>query len=46
MVHVDTLPGDHHPPSHIWHTDGVPAAMTADAEPAVHPVQMAALPSE
>jgi hypothetical protein len=30
------------------HADGVPAAMTADADPAAHPVQVtvAALPSE
>jgi hypothetical protein len=46
MVHADTLPGDHHPASHIWHTDEVPAATTGEADPAAHPVQIAALPSE
>jgi hypothetical protein len=46
MVHSDTLPGDHHPKSQSWHTDGAPAATTADAEPVEQPVQTAALPRE
>jgi hypothetical protein len=46
MVHLDTLPGDHHPASHILHVENELAATTADSVPAKHEVQTADFPSE
>jgi hypothetical protein len=46
MVHLDELPGDHHPASHILQVEKELAATIADSVPAKHEVQTAAFPSE